>query len=323
MRMAKSKKRPKQIHGFLILAVIVLILAGLWYFQGERPPEEKPPEVPEEPGVQDRELVAINYVLALPNGTVVDTNNETLAKKWGITNYVKGPFRFIVGQSGKVKGFDEAIIGMQLDTERKKIIPPSENVLKYTQNLTRQVSRNQNFPRYVPIRLKRFKEQFGREPVINDVIVHPSMPWPIKVINMTERNVGVEALAEEGKMYTIPGSEWKSLLLVKRSRDLFFRHNPEEGQIITTEYGKARVSLEVGRLNLTYLVEKDDIITYRAGIKGLTELIQEFQIIEITDKDFTFRRINYLPQETLVLIAELVEWEPDINKKKKSKAKEA
>ena len=65
-----------------------------------------------ESGVQFGDLISVNFKLYLENGTLVDTNNPELAAKNNLKDYVKGPYKFILGQSGKVKGFDDAIDGL-------------------------------------------------------------------------------------------------------------------------------------------------------------------------------------------------------------------
>jgi hypothetical protein len=308
-------KRKKQQPILPVVTVIVLVIIGLWYFN--RPAEQPPaPQVEAEPGVEKGDLVAINFVLAMADGIIVDTNNQTLAKEYDIPHYVKGPFRFIVGQSSKLKGFDDAMIGMKLGETRTRVIEPSEPVLVYTIDISKTISRNQPFPLYSPISLGKFEERFSRKPVINDVIVHPDLPWPIKVVNMTEKNVVVESLAEAGRSYTLPGFEWKSLLLVKSKNDMLFRHNPNEGQSMTTEFGPAVVTIGEGRLNITYKVEVGDAVRYATPLEGGPGTIPyDFKVTDVTEKDFTIKRINHPAQEALVLTAELIEWESDVEKK--------
>jgi FKBP-type peptidyl-prolyl cis-trans isomerase 2 len=316
--LAKKKKQSK-----LVWVIIVLLIAGgIWYMGREEAPPVPVPE-PAPTGAQEGDMVAINFVLAMPNGTVIDTNNESLAKEFGVKNYVKGPFRFIIGQSGKLvgqsgkfRGFDETVIGMEPGQTATKLIEPSEPVLEYVINRTRTVVRNQAFPTFGPVPLKKFSERFNREPRLNDVIVNPDLPWPVKVFNITEKYVIVEALAEQGKSYTLPGFEWKSLLLVKSKNDMLFRHNPADGQIITTEFGPAVVRPEPGRLNITYQIEQDDIVQYGVpvGENIPASIPYDFMVTSATDDQFTLRRINYPSQESLVMTVEVLEWTQDVEK---------
>jgi hypothetical protein len=316
----------QQTNSIALILLVLLLLAGVWYFQ-RAPPALPPSEnvtAPPEPGVEEGDLVAINFILLLPNGTVVDTNNETLAERYGITNYVKGPFRFVVGQSGKVKGFDGAVLGMKLGETRTKVIEPSEPMLQFTLNRTRTNARNQPVPLFAPISLKKFEASFKRKPVLNDLVYTPDLPWPIKVVNITEKYVVAEAMTIEGKSYTLPGLEWESLLLVKSRNDMLFRHNPKEGQVITTDFGPAVISLAEGTITITSMAQPDDVVTYSVPLEGGPATIPyRFQVTNVTNTEFTIRRIDYLPQEALVLTAELTEWEQDVQKLKQSPAQES
>jgi hypothetical protein len=103
--MAKSKFKIKKSWIKWILIIAILVIVGLLYIPTLDKKEAKeepvaPVSVPQvETGAQFGDLMKINYALSYMNGTVVDTNNDTIAKKFGIGNYVKGPYSFILGQS--------------------------------------------------------------------------------------------------------------------------------------------------------------------------------------------------------------------------------
>ena len=302
---------------FWIVAVIV-VAAGIWYAQ--QTPDTGPAVTPTpEPatGAQDGDLVSIDYVLRMANGTVVDTNDVALAQEYGLKNYVTGPFRFVIGQSGKVKGFDEKIVGMQPGENKTTLITPSEPVLEYRINLTRSITRNQQVPRFQPLTHKYFEKNLNRTAKLNDVIVHPSLPWPIKVVNVTEKHAVIEVLVEEGKSYQLPGLEWKSTLLLKSKNDMMFRHNPVEGQTIHTEFGEATVALGIGRINVTYHITPGNVVTYGVPLEGTPGTVPHtFEVKEVTGTDFLISRVNFPAQETLKLTATMFDWQQDVQKTK-------
>ncbi len=254
--------------------------------------------------------------MTLVDGTVVDTNNATLAQAYNLSTYIKGPFRFVVGQSNKLIGFDNAIIGMELGKTMTRLIPASEPVLVLTKDLTRRVVRNQPFPRFRDLSEQKFTKAFNKKPIIGDVVVHEDQPFSFKVIDFTNGTVRIEPNVQERQHLTLPGYEWESEVLYKTHDDVVFRHNPKPGQIITTEFGPARVDLEPGILNITYLVSLDQELTYHATVQGTGSMPYQFRITSLTDKDFTLTRINYLPQENLFLTARILEWTPDAKKSK-------
>jgi hypothetical protein len=301
---------------FWIIAVIA-VAAGIWYVQQPSDTPMVAPTPTPEVGAQDGDLVSVNYVLRMANGTVVDTNDVALAQEYGLKNYVTGPFRFVIGQSGKVKGFDEKFVGMQPGDNKTTLITASEPVLEYRINLTRSITRNQQVPRFQPLSHKYFEKNLNRTAKLNDVIVHPSLPWPIKVVNVTEKYAVVEPLVEEGKSYQLPGLEWKSALLLKSKNDMMFRHNPAEGQIIHTEFGEATVGLGVGRINVTYHVKPGDTVQYGVPLEeGTGSIPYTFEIKEVTPADFLISRINFPAQETLKLTATMLDWQQDVQKTK-------
>lgn len=306
-------------HNLLFWTVfVVVVAAGLWYYNtSPSAAPVKQPSVSTE-GAKAGDLLAINYVLMSINGSVVDTNDEALAKEFGIDTFSKGPFRFILGQSGKVKGFDDALAGVENGQNVTKIIQPSEPVIVYTVNRTKIISRNMPIPRFQSFTLTAFEKYFRKKPVLNDVVSNSTFPWPYKVYNVSSEGVICDPIVTEGKSYHLPSLEWNSTLLIVTYNDLAFRHNPAEGQVISTELGPAVVSLNIGRLNITYQAKVGDIVQHTVPLSSgsAAEIPMTFKVTGATEKAFEITRINYLPQETLALRAEILEWEKDIKEVK-------
>jgi hypothetical protein len=309
-------KRKNKALLWIIFAIIVI--GGLWYYY-KMPKEAEPVSAPAAPktGVQRGDLVAMHFVLSMTNGTVVDATDSELAKEYNVSAYSKGLFRFIVGQSGKLKGFDEAMVGLE-PGNFTRILTPSEPVMQYVMNRTRIMSRNQPIPRYQPFTLSAFEKYFKKKPVIGDIVSNAQFPWPYKVVNITENNALCDPFVTEGKSYQLPGLEWKSLLLVVTYNSLAFRHNPEEGQVIKTDFGPAVVSLDIGKLNITYQAKVGDTVKHSVQIGQGAAIVmpQTFQVTDATDKTLTITRINHPPQETLVLKGDLIEWEKGVKEVK-------
>jgi len=315
--MAK-KKQKKSVMFWIIL--IVIVAGGLWYYY-KAPAQAEPaiPPVVEKAGVAQGDMVAINFVLTMSNGTVIDTNDAALANENNISTFSKGPFRFIVGQSGKVKGFDNAIMGAELGENFTKVIEPSEPVIKIVVNRTRYISRNLPIPRYQTFTETAFEKYFKKKPVINAVVSNPFFPWPYKVVNVSENNnIVCDPVVVEGKSYKLPSLEWNSMLLAASYNDLVFRHNPVDGQIIHTELGEATVRLGVGRLNVTYAARIGEVVKKAVSLPEGGEFVvpETFRIAEANDNQFVLTRMDYLPQETLVLTGQLLEWTKDVKEVK-------
>jgi hypothetical protein len=314
-----AKKKQKKSVLFWIILVLV-VAGGLWYYykMPEKPASE--PVAPKEiTGAQKGDLVAIDFVLTMANGSVVDTNDPAVAREYNITTFSKGPFRFILGQSGKVKGFDEAIAGAELGQNFTRIIAPSELVVKYVINRTRHIPRNLGISRYQGFSAKSFEKTFGKKPVLGDIVSNPRFSWPYKIVNMSNPEVVVcDAFVTEGKTYKLPSLEWNSTLMVIAHNDLMFRHNPKDGMIIHTELGEATVHPGLGVLNITYKAKAGDVFKYAPDNQKGAEIAvpHAFAVTESDDTAFVLTRINYLPQETLVLKAVLTEWTKDVKEVK-------
>jgi len=310
--LAKRKKTNRRnLLPWIILAVIAL--AGAWYYYHSLAVPAPIVANVTPTGIQPGDLVSIDYVLTLTNGTVIDTNNETLAAQYAIGTYTQGPFRFIVGQSGKLKGFDTALVGMEKGQTAIRTIAPSENALILVKNLTRRVVRNQPYPRYRELSEEKFVRAFKKKPIVRDVVTNAELPFPFIVTSVENGTVSIEPNLREGQKVTLPGYEWESSVVIKSTDSFLIRHNPKPGQIITTEFGPARVDPEPGVLNITYTTSLGQEITYHVSPDGgPASLPYQFRVTDLTGTHFTLTRINYPAQETLLLTTEVLEWTPDV-----------
>jgi hypothetical protein len=312
--MAKKPKQKKSMLFWIIL--IVIVAGGLWYYYNTPKAVETP--VAKE-GIKGGDLVAINYVLSMSDGRVIDTNNPELAVQNNISSFSKGPFRFIVGQSGKIKGFDNSLLGAELGDNITKVIEPTEPVIKIVVNKTRQISRNMPLPRFQTFTPTAYVKYFNKTPVIGDTASNPYFPWDYKVVNVSENNhIVCDPIVVEGKSYKLPSLEWNSSLLAVSYNDLVFRHNPKEGQLIHTEFGEATVAIGVGKLNITYKAPIGQVVNYSVLFEegGEIALPQRFKITDANDLQFEMTRIDHLAQETLVLTGQLLEWIKDVKEVK-------
>lgn len=295
--MDKMKKNTRQ--NILILVISFVIIAALIFVF-----ESTKIAVPEEPETAgEGDLAEINYVLTMANGSVIDTNDISLAEEFGLKNYPKGPYRFIVTESGKVKGFDEAITGMKVGEHKIIEIEPSEEIKLMILNKTARIPFMQIYPKYAVVTKKSYLEEFEKEPIIGDTAFNPKFPWAFKVANVSEKRVALEYVVERGESYELPGNNWNSTLLAIGDITLKFRHKPVDGQIIETPIGDATIKLDRGYFNLTIdpvlgaFISKDNI-PFTAGFLST----KEEYIVQDHNKDvIRLRRINYPAQERLVL----------------------
>ncbi|TGC07870.1 FKBP-type peptidyl-prolyl cis-trans isomerase [Methanolobus halotolerans] len=78
--------------------------------------------------VEPGNLVTVNYVGELENGTVFDTSVEQVAQEEGLYDPARNyePIAFVAGSGQMIPGFDEAVMGMAVGEEKTVEISPEE-----------------------------------------------------------------------------------------------------------------------------------------------------------------------------------------------------
>lgn len=252
------------------------------------------------------DLLSINYVLSLENDTIVDTNNEELAKEAGLKNYVKGDFTFILGQSGKIYGFDNAIVGMKEGEHKDTIIEPSEKELILKINKTKIINRFVAIPRNQDFSRKQFEKFFKKAPITNDIVFNSNFQWKFKVLNFTEDKVRTQVTLKEGDEVVLPNTEWKSRVASFSDKSIMMYMKPEENQTITTDFGPAVITLTGSRMYVNYQPTLNQIINKSVSIYGPFSVQEQFQVTEITDEYFQIERIGLLADKRLKLSVDLL-----------------
>lgn len=79
------------------------------------------------------DIVHVDYVGRLEDGTVFDTSVEEVAVEAGIYNEQREykPLTFEAGAGQMIKGFDEGVVGMEVGEEKTLTIPPEEAYGEY------------------------------------------------------------------------------------------------------------------------------------------------------------------------------------------------
>lgn len=320
-----SAKIPvrKPVHGWLkvMVGVGVLLLIGLLLLPvyNKKVILELPDPSADPTGAQEGDVVSIEYVLRLESGVVVDTNNVELAKETGLATYVKGPYRLIVGKSGKVKGFDDALKGLHAGESRSVTILPSQPVTRVVINKSQEKWRNEPIPKVSFLSRTDFEERFSRPPVIGDVVVSRDrdIPFRLQVKNVSEKRVALAMVVKEGESIKLPGLPWKSTVIGVYEHTVTVRHNPENGMKVDSVFGSADVSVEASKYVVRYSASVGQLVNYsipadmlnnEAGLQGTvrTSPGQEltfkhvFKVTEVSDDLITIERDDNLAEKKLL-----------------------
>ncbi len=285
-------------------AILVLLLLAACIVQ---PPivEKNTTPTPAEGGAEFGDLMSINFFLTLENGTIADTNNEEIAKQYGLRNYVKGDYTFILGESGKVKGFDEALVGMNEGEHWEKVIEPSEKEVVFEINKTKvinrfiTINRKQGFPR------ASYQNYFKKAPIVGDIVKAPEFEFTYKVLNVTNESVITEMVLKEGEEYTLTNTYWKSKVAKIAAENALFYQKPEENQTVDAPFGKSIINMTGSRMFLNFQPELYRVFNKSVDVGGIS-LPQQFQVTEIKNDSFIITRYGNLADKRLKLTADLV-----------------
>ena len=128
-----------------ILAILVIIIiSGCTSIQNsENPTGDAINQIGVENimAVKDGDTIKVDYVGTLEDGTVFDTSIESVAKEAG--KFQEGrpyePLEFKVGAGQMIKGFDAAVVGMEVNEEKTVTIPPEEAYGQRNEKLIQQI----------------------------------------------------------------------------------------------------------------------------------------------------------------------------------------
>jgi len=321
--MAKKKKKnivkikKSHIKWALLVAVLIIAAVVLW------PMAKKAPE-PAETNLTELadmsqtaelgDLVTINYVLRLDNGKLVDTNDADLAEEAGLQNYVKGPFKFILGQSNKLPTFDKAVEGLKVGEKKTVIMKPIENVLVFSINITDKKPRRILFPRIKNYPLAEYEEKFKEPAIVNNIISNiDEFPWPQQIINVTEKYVVTQAMVRPGESFFIPGQEWKSQAMRVSDKVVEFVQNPKIGLVFDTPYGTAEITnVTISNIFFTHTPEQGKLLKQKITTGKQQGRTFDFEVLDITEDDFVIRRTNYLAQELANIEVQVLDLVKDV-----------
>jgi len=301
---------------FFVFALIAV--AGI-LFLFSRAPVQEPAQpnvtvnVSDATGLQKGDLVTLNYVLLFENGTVADTNNATLAQEHNVRNYVKGPYQFILGQSGKVVGFDDALVGLQVGDEAELIIEPSEEEVILTIKNERSMDRFVTMAKNQRIKIPAFEAAYGSAPEIGRTY-RADGEFPVRVVNMTERTVLAELLVRKDDTYVLQNTEWPSKVASVQENDVLFYQQPEENQSLDTPFGPATIELTKSTYTLNYNPELGRIVNHSVNTGQGFSIPQQFRITNVTPSTFTIKRWGLLTDKRLTLRVEIVDNTPGVKK---------
>lgn len=262
-------------------------------------------------GIKEGDLVEMNFILYGEDGRIIDTNNKQKAEQAGLKTYTAGIYKFIVGQSGKVNGFDKAVLGLEIGDKKTLDIPASKEKLELEFQREHIESRIKTIPLAQTFPLTGFEKTFNKPPIIGDVVVNrEKFPWPYKIIAITNNSALGEIVIKQGEKVQLPGTQWQSQATAVSERVIQFLQLPANGQEIKTEFGTAVIDVARSRMKIMHNPEKGKEFFYTLPSEQLISPRYEFRITEVNEDTFKIIRINFPEQENLKLEVEILDVMP-------------
>jgi FKBP-type peptidyl-prolyl cis-trans isomerase 2 len=272
----EGKPKPTQPKGnmkLIVGAIIVLVvLTGLAYIMTQDKGYKAKVTAPTTPTSENAstadkyDIVTVDYTGSFLNGTVFDTSIREVAEKNGVYNPIKSyePLTFTLGYGGLIKGFEEAIAGMNIGEVKEVTLPPEKAYGYRSEELIQAVERVQSSPIVQNISLDKFIDSIGKEPY-----------------------VGMEFTVPNRSGYEVT---WPMTVLAVYNDTVTFRYHPDRNATINTIFGPAGV----------YATEEEILIELKAevGDKVLT-LVGPAVITDVNEENITIDFNHPLADQTL------------------------
>lgn len=286
----QAKPSQKQSHTLKIIIVIAVILI-LWlvHFRASTGPEIVEQNITvQDVGAAPGDLIAVHYIGTYENGTVFDTSREQVAKDndlW-IEERDYAPLQVQVGSGSVIKGFDDALVGMDVGDTKKVTIAAEDAYGAYDPSKVERVPRKETFnrtlevPRQEKIAADQFEDIFGVEASLNLKVETEQSPWPYKVVEMGDP-LTVEVFVSPGDQFELPGYGWKAT--VDKITDDFVRfyHMPKKGHVVQTTLGAGIVTTTDDEVILTSNATVGDMIMTLAGPLKVSEVTDDEIVLDL------------------------------------------
>ncbi len=186
------------------------------------------------------DLVSVNYIVTLEDGTVYDTTYEALSKEEGIYNpdRVYGPVNFTVGSGRMIEGLEEGVVGMKEGETRTLVIPAekaygpvNESLIEHLP-IVEEMPYKHSFPRRITTSLSEFEQWFGKNHTVGESLFVPSAGYNISPLCMNATHVTVSYELKEGDVFRSSKGNWNLIVLEVDDENITVAPDFSEGDTI-------------------------------------------------------------------------------------------
>ena len=236
------------------------------------------------PAAKAGDIVKVNYILKLENGSVIDTSIQSIAEESGIYNAQRKyePIQITVNSSQVIPGFDKALIGMREGQTKTITVQPAEAYGEWKIENVANISRTFEYDRTistdispVPIPLDAFKEHFGVEAKKGDIVKDAQSGYDIKVLDTDEENATVIVAYHIGQVIQVQTTGFNATVISIGSNKVTFRQDPPESA--EKQYGTVTYEVTPTKIIETVDVQVGEKVPY--GI--ITEVNDDYVLLDM------------------------------------------
>lgn len=151
------------------------------------------------------DIVSVDYILKLDNGSIVDTSIASVANESGIFNPNRKyePLTFQIGpKSGLVKGFTNAVIGMKVNETKEVAVKPEDGYGLYDPSKVYPMPLYYNQSKYEEVPKAYFDED--NITLEEDKVIFSDLGM-VAIKNFTNETVTIMYIMSVGKKFTFNG----------------------------------------------------------------------------------------------------------------------
>lgn len=236
------------------------------------------------PGVVKGDIVKVDYILKLENGTVFDTSIQTVAEENNIFNADRTyqPLQLTAGSGQVIKGFDNALIGMRKGQTKTITVSPADGYGEWKIENVANISRTFESDRYVTSNLTAstiptaaFTQHFGTDLKVGDVVTDTQSGLKFKITDMNDANVTLILHPELGKTINIPTTGFNATATKVTATTVTWRQDPPE--TAEKQYGTVIYTVTATKIIETLDVKVGD----RVSIGVVTEVTDDTVLIDM------------------------------------------
>jgi len=215
---------------FVVFGFTALMLSGSMPGGGGPEPTPAPTSTPTPIPIKvvgEGDLVYVDYILSLDDGSVNDTSIKSVAEDNGIYSPYREyePLYFTIGAGQAIPGFENALIGMGVGEEKNFTVSPEEGYGQHEMDKLTMLPRLYAVPRMEEVDLLEFTEVYPEFELGEDIQMGE---WNATVTAVTDSTVVLEHNPSEGTV--IETAKWNETIVNVTGSEIYLRRDPVVGE---------------------------------------------------------------------------------------------